>query len=360
MGTKTRRCGASMPDPDADRGYHYCDYPTGHTGMHENDSALWADGEVVVVKSVAKYAVVPDHEHYFRPDSDGDAVCSMDDECQLTWNEHVRQQAKWAEEQADTCSHCGHAGHCHTTSLPEEGYRDYCTECQGADEFHAMDEEPKTLPVTRERLLEVVRGLLPGAPQERLEAAVDRMRVMLALADPEPAREPEKAMTTRLEGVRAPLVQYDEVAVTQHDERGDTDPEDDECWCGHPRRHHRDKAPNRDACCETCGATMAHGWSHAFKVADEDLAVECECGTVWPDGVLGKGHNDMDCEIEPEISGAPQNDMGEDICFCGCTRREHRSSLEWSESCDGCTRKGPRATYQWRHPFNRDVGRIKR
>jgi hypothetical protein len=352
-----RRCGASAPNQDAEKDWHYCYHPAGHAGKHEDDERIWSDGEMVRVTVVEEMYAVPHHVHDFVGDEDR---CVRIPECNLTYGGFRAQKKAWEEEQADTCSHCGHAEHCHTTSLPEEGYRDYCTECQGADEFHAMDEEPKTLPVTRERLLEVVRGLLPGAPQERLEAAVDRMRVMLALADPEPAREPEKAMTARLEGVRAPLVQYDEVAVTQHDERGDTDPEDDECWCGHPRRHHRDKAPNRDACCETCGATMAHGWSHAFKADDEDLAVECECGTVWPDGVLGKGHNDMACEIEPEIPQAPQNDMDDDVCFCGCTRKEHRSSPEWGESCDGCTRKGPRATYQWRHPFSRDVGRIKR
>lgn len=374
-----RRCGASAPDSDARKGWHYCYHPAGHSGMHEDDNRMWQDNDTVEVRTVEEIATVHDHEHEFpQLGQDGSATCSMDPECMLTWNEYQKPHAWWEEEQADTCSHCGHAEHCHTTSLPEEGYRDYCTECEGPDEFHAMDEEPKVLPVTRERLMEIVRGLLPNAPQERLEAAVDRMRVMLTLADPEPTEGPEKAMTARLEGVRPQGVVVDEVmwgqvAVTVPD----TDP-------------------------------------------DEDLAVECECGRVWPDGVLGKGHNDMDCDQdepklpdiaqqqdvcavpgcghweheheyrggerkhcavchtvnptsraclhvfhppvkdEPEIPGAPQNDMGEDVCFCGCRRKEHRKSLTWGESCDGCSAKGPRATYQWRHPFQRDVGRIKR
>lgn len=80
-----------------------------------------------------------------------------------------------------------------------------------------------------------------------------------------------------------------------------------------------------------------------LAVVDEvqDLAVECECGTVWPDGVMGKGHGDMVCESESES----------DICFCGCERRVHRSSVQWGESCDGCGSLGHMATYQWRHPF---------
>lgn len=265
-----RRCGASAPDSDARKGWHYCYVEAGHEGMHADDARVWQDDDTVEVRTVEEIATVPDHEHDFpQLGQDGDATCSMDPECMLTWNEHMKQQRDWAEEQADTCSHCGHAEHCHTTSLPEEGGRDYCTECQGAYEFHAMDEEP---PVTRERLLEIVRGLLPGASQERLEGAVDRMRVMLALADPEPVVEPQGSPQGRLEGVR-------------------------------------------------------------------------------PHGVV------VD---EAEIPQAPQNEMDDDVCYCGCTYKQHRSFPSWGESCDGCTAKGPRATYQWRHPFSRDVGRIKR
>lgn len=36
--------------------------------------------------------------------------------------------------------------------------------------------------------------------------------------------------------------------------------------------------------------------TRGYYDADEDPAVECACGTVWPDGVTGKGHNDMRCE----------------------------------------------------------------
>jgi hypothetical protein len=32
------------------------------------------------------------------------------------------------------------------------------------------------------------------------------------------------------------------------------------------------------------------------KEVAEDPTAECACGTMWPDGVLGKGHGDMECE----------------------------------------------------------------
>jgi hypothetical protein len=311
-----RRCGASAPDSDARKGWHYCYVEAGHEGMHEDDARMWQDDDTVEVRTVEEIATVPDHEHDFpQLGQDGDATCSMDPECMLTWNEHMKQQAWWAKEQADICSYCGHAEGAHTEPVPEEGARAYCTECGGHDEFHAMDEEPKRVEATREQLLEGLRAILgPELSQERLEAAVDHLEVMLAQADPEAAMSPQESpqarldvMRARVEGVRPQGVVVDEVTYV------DT--------------------------------------GLSYPDPDEDLAVECECGTVWPDGVLGKGHNDMACEVEPEIPQAPQNDIGDDVCFCGCTRKEHRSSLEWGESCDGCTRKGPRATYQWRHPF---------
>jgi hypothetical protein len=324
-----RRCGSSIPDSDGAKGWHYCYHPAEHNGQHEDDDRLWNDGMVVEVKTVATYAMVPDHEHYFRPDSDGDAQCTEVDDCTLTWNEHMRQQARWEQEQQDICSYCGHAEHCHTFEARDEGGRDYCTECDGKDEFHAMDEEPMVYVPGVQQLVEAMRQLTgPSMPQERLEAAAARAYVLLGVQDPEPATSPQDSpqarldvMRARVEGTRPRGVVVDELRsiITS------TEP------------------------------VLPHE-----AVACEEIAVECACGTIWPDGVMGKGHNDMDCDQdEPEIPQAPQNDMDDDVCFCGCTRGEHRSSLNWGESCDGCTAKGPRATYQWRHPFNRDVGRIK-
>lgn len=325
-----RRCGASAPDSDARKGWHYCYYEAGHKGMHEDDDRAWQDHDTVEVRTVEEIATVHDHEHDFpQLGQDGDATCSMDPECMLTWNEHMKQQRAWEEEQADICSHCGHAAHCHTTSLPEEGRRDYCTECSGKDEFHAMDEAPVVYVPGVQQLVEAMRQLTgPSMPQERLEAAAARAYALLGVQDPEAAPSPQELPQARLDVMRARVEGARPVGVVVDELRSiitSTDP----------------ALPHEDVACE-------------------EIAVECECGIVWPDGVLGKGHNDMDCKPEPEIPQAPQNDMGDDVCFCGCTRKEHRSSPEWGESCDGCTRKGPRATYQWRHPFNRDVGRIKR
>lgn len=291
-----RRCGASLPKERADEGWYRCDQKQGHTGNHTDHTdgvKEWRDQDTVCVVSYDNVRAVPDHVHDFIGDGD---EC-QEPGCTFMWGDHMRQQTRWEQEQADICSFCGHDNARHTFEAPDEGGRDYCTECDGADEFHSFDEPPQRPEVSRERLLEAVRGLLGSdVPQERLEAAVDRMRVMLALTDPEPAREPQEspqarldAMRVRVEGVRPRGVVMDEI------------PQDD------------------------------------------DPAEQCACGRIWPDGVMGKGHNFVGCEPEP--------DPDEDICACGCKRKHHRESVNWGHSCDGCTAKGPRATYQWRHPF---------
>lgn len=196
-----RRCGASVPDVNADAGWHWCYHPANHAGYHEDDTLLWEDRGKVEVHTIVVRAAVPHHEHAFV---EGQDTCVGERECSLTWGAHLAQRAWWEAGQADICSFCGHAEHCHTTSLPEEGRKDYCTECDGAAEFHAMDEEPKRPEVTRERLLEAVRGLLgPEVPQSRLEAAVDRMRGMLALTDSEAATSPQEPPQARLDAMRA-------------------------------------------------------------------------------------------------------------------------------------------------------------
>lgn len=59
------------------------------------------------------------------------------------------------------------------------------------------------------------------------------------------------------------------------------------------------------ACGKRPYAQFTLSWEEAVELAEEDprihiacedLAVECECGTIWPDGVFGKGHDDMECE----------------------------------------------------------------
>lgn len=175
------RCGASAPDSDARRGWHWCYYPKGHAGRHEDDYAAWEDNDTVEVCTVAEIATVHDHEHYFGTDARGDAMCSMDPECTLTFDEHMRQQAWWEQEYVDTCGHCGHHKDCHTTSLPEEGGRDYCTECESKDEFHTFDKEPEVFVPSPAQLHKLLRELYgPALPQERLEAAVAALTASLA------------------------------------------------------------------------------------------------------------------------------------------------------------------------------------
>lgn len=180
-----RRCGASAPDSDARKGWHYCCYEAGHKGMHEDEYVVWRDNDTVEVRTVAEIATVHDHEHDFpQLGQDGDAVCTMDDACQLTWNEHMRQQAWWEQEQMDICGYCGHAAHCHTHEASDEGGRPYCTECSGKDEFHAMDQEPPVYTPSREQLLERLGELFgPGMPRDALEAAVDAMTASLRGAE---------------------------------------------------------------------------------------------------------------------------------------------------------------------------------
>lgn len=316
------RCGASLPDQDAEENQHYCYHPAGHTGQHEDDERVWSDADVVEVVRIEKIRAVPHHEHDFVGDAD---TCVRVEECPLTWGDHKRQQSGWEDEQADICSYCGHAAHCHTTSLPEEGRRDYCTECDGAHEFHAMDEEPKPVIPTREQMLAKVRELIgPVMPQERIEQAVDRLQLSLGLEGQQAAPSPQEAAVDALHA-----------------------------WVG------------KDIAREEIVGVVARlkARTGVVRQDEDDLAVECECGTVWPDGVMGKGHNDMDCEqADPalDVPEAPQNSMDDDICFCGCAYKDHRSSPNWGESCDGCTAQGARATYQWRHPFTRDVGGIRR
>lgn len=173
-------CGASLPDQDIERGQHYCCRPAGHTGWHEDedDERMWSDADVVQVVRIEKIRAVPHHEHVFGPGAIYRSPCSGHEGCKLVLGEYQAQQEWWRKEQADICSHCGHAQHCHTLETPDEGGRNYCTECKRADEFHIFDEKPPESP--QERLRAQLLVLLgPQLPQSRVEAVVDvLMRLM--------------------------------------------------------------------------------------------------------------------------------------------------------------------------------------
>jgi hypothetical protein len=146
--------------------------------MHEDSDRVWWDNDEVEVVTRTLVRAVPDHTHDFVGDQD---ECVAEKSCRLTYGEHGAQQRMWEQEQADICSHCGHAEHCHTTSLPEERSKDYCTECQGKDEFHAFDEAPESPQEARRARM---RALLASElPQGRVEAVVDVLMRLTQDAD---------------------------------------------------------------------------------------------------------------------------------------------------------------------------------
>jgi len=175
MKTIPRRCGASLPKANADEGWYWCDQKHGHTGNHtdHSDGAVeWRDQDTVCVVSYDIVRAVSDHLHDFIGDDD---EC-QESGCALTYGKSMAQQREWEAEQADSCSYCGHAQHCHTFELAEERYRDYCNECSGDDEYHTFDEKPDRIEAARERLVENVRAMLGSdVPRADLEGVVDRM-----------------------------------------------------------------------------------------------------------------------------------------------------------------------------------------
>jgi hypothetical protein len=94
---KSRRCGASLPHPNADDGWRWCIQASGHTTPHMDEGLYaWTDGTTVEVTTVEVFLAVPDHVHDFSGD---DMACSRDIECQLTWGERTAQDRKWKEGQ---------------------------------------------------------------------------------------------------------------------------------------------------------------------------------------------------------------------------------------------------------------------
>jgi hypothetical protein len=212
MAEKKRRCGASLPDRDAEENQHYCYHPAGHAGWHEDDVCIWKDGDTVSVHTVEELPAVSHHTHDFVGDED---TCVSVVACPLTWGQFTAQQREWEAEQADTCSFCGHAEHCHTFEARDEGGRDYRTECGGAKEFHSFNEEPKAVVPSRERLLEFVRSMLgPDASPEHVERVAHRVQLVVGPL----ATESAPAAQPALRGPRGPgsgPVIMDEVAQVQ-------------------------------------------------------------------------------------------------------------------------------------------------
>ena len=118
------------------------------------------------------------------------------------------------------------------------------------------------------------------------------------------------------------------------------------------------------------------------KAADDfdDATEECECGRSWPDGKMGEGHNDIDCnplcrtcghskkehtktlpeegyrDLCMECTGGARNDFHAfddtdphpfDTCICGCARKHHSGPEE--ASCSMCGEDDR----DWRHEFYR-------
>lgn len=66
-----------------------------------------------------------------------------------------------------------------------------------------------------------------------------------------------------------------------------------------------------------------------LRQGETHAAVECECGTIWSDGVMGAGHNDMGCtQADPnqaklDVMRARVEGPLDDVCTCGHKRHQH-------------------------------------
>jgi hypothetical protein len=84
--TRHRRCGGSLPHPDADDGWRRCILESGHPKSHRDASGwMWLDEHAVTVTTVEIVQAVPDHRHGFVGDED---ECVGLYECRLQWMEH--------------------------------------------------------------------------------------------------------------------------------------------------------------------------------------------------------------------------------------------------------------------------------
>jgi hypothetical protein len=207
------------------------------------------------------------------------------------------------------CSVCHHAEERHTASLPEEGSKDYCTECSGTDEYHAFNEAPES---PQEDFLDRLRAIVPpGVPDERVRGVArlladlwqipyDRdgqqehplwvkaaevagpgasKRNVAQTAAALAAHEwfTEEAPPVHMEGMRAPLVQYDEAQGTAaaidatYAVRQQEDEDlavEDVCRCGHIRSQHTKTTDTWGASCQMCGAlggATNYHWRHEFS-----------------------------------------------------------------------------------------------
>jgi hypothetical protein len=93
---KGRRCSASTPYEEADKGWAWCVLSSGHQGRHEDaDGIPWSDGDVVEVRIVAEIRSVRDHQHDFVGDQD---ECVGEPSCRLTYGEFKTQKREGSDD----------------------------------------------------------------------------------------------------------------------------------------------------------------------------------------------------------------------------------------------------------------------
>ncbi len=146
------------------------------------------------------------------------------------------------------CSSCGHDEARHTFEARDEGGRDYCTECDGAEEFHAFDEEPKAPQSAPQESAEELRAQLQHQTDRRdlAEDMVEALRKRIGEAfDVEPMLREIRARydAAKLPAPYVPEIYPDfrpnanQVKLDAMRARVAGTPED-RCICGHPLSKH--------------------------------------------------------------------------------------------------------------------------
>lgn len=88
---KKRLCAASVPHPDGEQGWYFCELMSGHGEDHRMGDHTWHDGVVVEVTTVDEIMSVPNHIHSFSGDED---TCHHSG-CELRWAMHLRLEDEW-------------------------------------------------------------------------------------------------------------------------------------------------------------------------------------------------------------------------------------------------------------------------
>lgn len=90
-----KQCSASLPNADGDEDYSWCSLPSGHAVAHTDGERSWQDTDYIEVTTVTEVRAVPDHQHGFVGDED---TCVRDQNCPLTWGDHLHQTRLWKAE----------------------------------------------------------------------------------------------------------------------------------------------------------------------------------------------------------------------------------------------------------------------